>query len=125
MDVERQTAAVDSLREWSKWSISLGFLSATGCVVVLQGDVPLLAQIFLVLAITAFAASVLCSIVLLRALAALVERLPVKDAEGATQSIYDQRLMTGVTIGRIAAAQLLFLVLGGGFFLAWIVAPLL
>lgn len=124
MDVERQTAAVDSLREWSKWSIGLGFLSATGCVVVLQGGVPLLAQIFLVLAISAFAASVLCSILLLRVLAALVERLPVQDAQGSPGSIYQQQLLPGLTVARIAAAQLLFLMLGGASFLAWIVAPL-
>ena len=124
MDVERQTAAVDSLREWSKWSIGLGFLSATGCVVVLQGGVPLLAQIFLVLAISAFAASVLCSILLLRVLATLVERLPVQDAQGSPGSIYQQQLLPGLTVARIAAAQLLFLMLGGASFLAWIVAPL-
>jgi hypothetical protein len=76
--VDRQTAAVDSLREWSKWPIGLGFLSAIGCVlVVLQGNVPVLAPLFLALAVTAFAASVLCSIVLLRGLTALAERLPV------------------------------------------------
>ena len=124
MDVERQTAAVDSLREWSKWSIGLGFLSATGCVLVLQGDVPPLAQIFLVLAISTFAASVLCSILLLRVLATLVERLPVLDAQGSFRSIYQQRLLPGLTVARIAAAQLLFLMLGGASFLAWIVAPL-
>ncbi len=124
MDVERQTAAVDSLREWSKWSIGLGFLSASGCVFVLQGGVPLLAQIFLVLAISAFAASVLCSILLLRVLATLVERLPVQDGQGSPGSIYQQQLLPGLTVARIAAAQLLFLVLGGASFLAWIVAPL-
>lgn len=125
MDVERQTAAIDSLREWSKWSIGLGFLSATGCVFVLQGGVPPLAQVFLVLAIASFAASVLCSILLLRVLATLVERLPVRDAQGNPGSIYRQHLLPGVPVARIAAAQLLLLMLGGVFFLAWIVAPLL
>ena len=86
---------------------------------------PPLAQVFLVLAIASFAASVLCSILLLRVLATLVERLPVRDAQGNPGSIYRQHLLPGVPVARIAAAQLLLLMLGGVFFLAWIVAPLL
>lgn len=116
-----QLRALEALREWSKWLIGVAFTAATGCVIVLQGGVPPVAQLALVLAITAFTLGVLCSALLLRALASLAEHLPVSDSRG----IDGQPAWIGLTIGQIARAQLLCLSLGALCFLGWIVAPLI
>jgi len=120
MTDQSQVRAVESLREWSKWLIGVAFSAATGCVLVLQGGVPPFAQLALVLAVTAFTLGVLCSALLLRALASLDEHLPVRSPKG----INGQPAWMGLTVGHIARAQLLCLSLGALFFLAWIVAPL-
>ncbi len=51
MDETRQEKAIDVLRDWSKWLIGVNVFSATGCVIVLERDVPVLLQPLLVGAI--------------------------------------------------------------------------
>ncbi len=121
MDSTNQKNAIDSLRDWSKWLIGLDFVAAGGCVVVLQGGVSGPAHVFLVLAIGAFALSILCSAYLVRVLASAVEALPIVDADGRPKSINDHRAARGISIGALAGAQLLLLMLGAIFFLAWVV----
>lgn len=121
MDKENQLNTIDALRDWSKWLIGIDFTAATGCVVVLQGGVKGPPRPFLMLAIGAFALSVLCSALLVRVLAALTEHLPLRDASGATKSIYDYTICCGLSIRVLARLQLTLLILGGLFFLTWVV----
>ncbi len=121
MDKESQRNAVDSLREWSKWLIGIDFAAATGCVVILQGGPEGAPRFFLIVAIGAFALSVLCAVLLVRVLAAVVERLPLTGDDGKPISISEYRLRSGVTIEQLAGIQFLLLVLGALFFLAWVV----
>ncbi|SEO55720.1 hypothetical protein [Aquisalimonas asiatica] len=122
MDQDTQKHAIDSLRDWSKWLIGVDFAAATGCVVVLQGGDPQgLARLFLVLAIAAFALSVLCAVILTRSLASVVERLPLTGAEGQPVSTSGYRIGAGVTIGGLASAQIVLMTLGGGLLIGWIV----
>jgi hypothetical protein len=120
MDKESQQNAVDSLRDWSKWLIGIDFAAATGCVVVLQGGVEGPPRPFLILAICAFALSVLCSVLLVRVLASIVEQLPLVGDDGKPISIYDHLACWNITIAHLAHIQLILLVLGGIFFLTWV-----
>ncbi|ABI58057.1 hypothetical protein ACN2MM_14380 [Alkalilimnicola ehrlichii MLHE-1] len=123
MDQDSQKHAIDSLRDWSKWLIGVDFAAATGCVVVLQSADPGgVARLLLVLAISAFALSVLCAIVLTRVLASVVERLPLTGGDGRPVSIAAYRLGGGLlTVGGLASAQIVLMALGGGLLIGWIV----
>ncbi|MFV8833681.1 hypothetical protein [Aquisalimonas sp.] len=122
MDQDTQKHAIDSLRDWSKWLIGVDFAAATGCVVVLQGGDPQgLARLLLILAITAFALSVLCAVILTRALASVVEQLPLTNPDGQPVSTSGYRLGGGVTVGGLASAQIVLMTLGGGLLVGWIV----
>jgi len=123
MDQDSQKHAIDSLRDWSKWLIGVDFAAATGCVIVLQGGDPAgIARLLLVLAITSFALSVLCAIVLTRVLASVVERLPLTGVDGRPVSIAAYRLSGGlITVGGLASAQIVLMALGGGLLIGWIV----
>lgn len=122
MDQDSQKHAIDSLRDWSKWLIGVDFAAATGCVVVLQGGDPQgLTRLLLVLAISAFALSVLCAVILTRVLASVVERLPLTGSDGHPLSTAAYRLGGGITVGRLASAQIVLMTLGGGLLIGWIV----
>ncbi|WP_355661782.1 hypothetical protein [Halomonas salifodinae] len=121
MSASRQKDAVESLQAWSQWVIGLGFAATTGCVLVLQGGAEGRARLFLILAITAFALSLLCALFLVRVLATLMERLPLESEDGRPRGLEDHPLGHGLTIGRLARLQSWLLALGGGFFLAWVV----
>ncbi len=120
MDKESQKNAIDSLREWSRWLIGIDFAAATGCVVVLQDGMMGPPRPFLILAISAFAISVLCSVFLVRVLATVVEKLPLLDSNSNPTSIYDFVVYRGITVKYIARAQMLLLTMGGIFFLMWV-----
>lgn len=121
LNEENQLKAVESLRDWSKWLIGINFAAATGCVVVLQGGVTGPPRPFLMLAIGAFALSVLSSAVLVRALASLVEELPLRGEDGDPVSIYDYSLGWGLSARGLARLQLGLLILGVVFFLLWVI----
>lgn len=121
MNASRQKDAVESLQAWSQWVIGLGFAATTGCVLVLQGGAEGRARLFLILAIIAFCLSLLCATVLVRILATLLERLPLEGEDGRPRRLEEHPLGRGLTIARLARAQLVLLVLGGGCFLAWVV----
>ena len=121
MDRERQKDAVDAMKEWSKWLIGLDFLAASGCVIILQGGVTGLARPLLMLAIAAFALSVLCAVVLVRMLVGVAERLPLLDADGQLRSIDNEPVLVGLTVGHLAHAQMILFGLGGIFFVGWVV----
>lgn len=115
-----QHKAVESLRDWSKWLIGINFAAATGCVVVLQGGVKGPPRPFLMLAIGAFALSVLSSAVLVRVLATLTEALPLRSETGELRSIYGYSAGLGLSVRGLARLQLGLLILGAVFFLLWV-----
>jgi hypothetical protein len=119
MNEARQQSAIDALRDWSKWLIGLDFAAATGCVVVLQTDVA--TELFLVLAISAFALSVVCSVLVVRALASLVETLPFQNEAGEVVSIYEYQVWGQLSLANLVALQMLFFVMGIALFLTWVV----
>lgn len=119
MDETRQQRATDSLRDWSKWLIGIDFAAATGCVVVLQREA--VGSLFLTLAIAAFALSVVCSILMVRSLASLVEILPLRDPAGRVVTIYAYRVWGKLSLANLVVLQTTLFVLGVAFFLAWVV----
>jgi hypothetical protein len=119
MDEARQQKAVDSLRDWSKWLISLDFAAATGCVVVLQRDT--VDSPFLTLAIAAFALSVVSSILVVRSLASLVEFLPLTDSDSRPDSIFQYRVFGSFSLANLVFVQMGLFLAGVLFFLAWVV----
>lgn len=121
MNEESQLRAAESLRDWSKWLIGVNFAAATGCVVVLQGGVKGPPRPFLMLAIAAFALSVLSSALLVRVLAALAEALPLRSEAGELRSIYGYSAGLGISVRGLARLQFGFLILGVVFFLLWVV----
>lgn len=121
MDRESQKDAVEAMTEWSRWLLGIDFLAATGCVIILQGGVSGLSRPFLILAICAFALSVLCAMLLGRLLVSVVERLPLLDTNGTARSIHDEPVLGRLSVGHLAHCQMLLLALGGVFFVAWIV----
>lgn len=121
MDDTNQHKAIESLRNWSQWLIGIDFAAATGCVVVLQGGVKGPPRPFLMLAIGAFALSVLCSTLLVLVLARLVEEVPLRSEAGQLQSIYEYATGLGVTVKTLARLQLAMLCLGGVFFIIWVI----
>lgn len=121
MKEENQIRAVESLRDWSKWLIGIDFAAATGCVIVLQGGVQGPPRPFLMGAIAAFALSVITSVILVRALASLMENLPHQDPDGNAVSIYRYTVTGAVSVRQLANLQLGLLILGGLFFLCWVI----
>ena len=63
MDSEKKEKASELLVSWSKWLISINFLSATGCIVALKsaGDSVQKVGPFFFAAVLCFSVSVLCS----------------------------------------------------------------
>ena len=116
-----QRDAVAALQEWSGWAIGLGFAAGTGCVVILRGAAAGLPRTLLIGAIAAFVLSVLVALGLRLALARIVERVPLCGADGAPVSVMQARAYGPVTVGAMARAQLLVLLLGGLCLLGWVV----
>lgn len=116
-----QKNAIDALNDWSKWVIGIGFMVGVGCVVVFLEAGEGLPRIFLILAISAFALSVLSAVLFRYALALTVEQLPLAGAEGQHKSIYDHPMGGGLSVGHLARAQLGTMVLGALFFMAWVI----
>lgn len=121
MDESNQHKAIEALRDWSKWLIGVNFAAATGCVVVLQAGVKGPPRPFLLLAIAAFALSVLCSAILVRVLASLVEKLPFKDINERGSSIYLYKPFKLLSLKLLSWLQLFLFMLGITFFLLWVV----
>lgn len=121
MDEARQKHAIDALLDWSKWVIGLGFTAGAGCVVIFRDAAEGPARDLLMLAIAAFALSVLVAVVLVRALAATVERLPLAWADGEPQSVRDHVAGRFLSIGWLSTLQLALVVVGAGCLLGWVV----
>ena len=121
MNETSQKNAIDALHDWSKWAIGIGFAAGVGCVLIFRGADEGLPRIFLVLAISAFALSVLSAVFLRHALALAVERLPLASAKGQHKSVYDHLTRGGIPIRYLARAQLSTMVLGALFFMAWVI----
>ena len=120
LDEQHQQRAVESLRDWSKWLIGIGLGAATGCVVVLQGGVKGPPRPFLLLAIASFTFAVITSIGLVRTLASLVEKLPLEDARGRSESIFNYPVKGNVSVRGLARMQLMLMILGAVCFLIWV-----
>jgi len=121
MDEASQKDTIEALSDWSKWLIGIGFTAGAGCVVIFREAAVGPARLFLILAICAFALSVLISMFLRHALALTIERLPLADAGRERKSVYDHPAGGWLSIGHLARAQLGTIVLGVLFFLAWVV----
>lgn len=121
MNETSQKNAIDALDDWSKWVIGIGFAAGVGCVVIFLEAADGLPRIFLILAISAFALSMLSAVFLRHALALTVERLPLAGAEGQQNSVYDHLTSGRISIGHLARAQLSTIVLGALFFMAWVI----
>jgi predicted DNA repair protein MutK len=119
-DARRQKKTIKSLRDWSKWLISVNFFAAAGCVIILERGASLLVQPLLVGAIVLFVLSIITSALVMGVLAVLVERLPLRDTTGATYSMYDHLVTRGISLGLLVKLQFALLVLGFLFFLAWV-----
>jgi len=120
MNAANQKDAIEALHDWSKWVIGVGFTAGAGCVVIFQDAADGPGRTFLIGGIGAFALSVLVAIFLRHALVLTVERLPISGAQGRQESVYNHRPALGVSIGLLARAQLILMVLGAFSFLAWV-----
>ncbi|SEA08308.1 hypothetical protein SAMN05660964_00861 [Thiothrix caldifontis] len=106
MDKSVQMDAVNALKDWSRWLIGLNTVLGGGCLAILQtGNMAGMSRMFMVLAIVAFLGSVLCAILLGRALASLVEHIPTVN------SIYEFTNGMGLSVKRLAQLQLLIFLL--------------
>ncbi len=121
MNETSQKNAIDALHDWSKWVIGIGFAAGFGCVVVFREAGEGLPRTFLILAISAFALSVLAAMLLRHALVSTVERLPLEGAAGRHESVFDHRPGRRLSIAHLARAQLAAMVLGALFFMAWVI----
>lgn len=121
MNETSQKNAIDALHDWSKWVIGIALTAGVGCVIVFRDADEGLPRIFLILAIGAFSLSVLSAVFLRHALALTVERLPLAGSEGEQKSVYDHILGGGISIGYLARAQLITMVLGALFLMAWLI----
>ncbi len=122
MNKLNQRHALDALHDWSKWVIGLGFTTGLGCVAIFRDAAPGLSRTFLVVAISAFALSVLVAILLRQALALAAEHLPLLDAEGRATSIAEHRGGFGMTLGAMMRLQLGLLGLGAASLIGWVVS---
>ena len=63
MDAEKDNnGSTESLTEWSKWLITINFLSATGCIIALKSsNATGKVAVFFFVAILSFTLSVICS----------------------------------------------------------------
>ncbi|MEB4590384.1 hypothetical protein VSS37_05285 [Candidatus Thiothrix sp. Deng01] len=115
MEKSAQMDAINALRDWSRWLIGMNSVLGGGCLTILQtGNSAGMSRLFMVLAIITFLASVLCAILLGRALASLVERLPTVD------SIYQYKDGMGLSIKHLARLQLLIFLLACLFMGIWL-----
>lgn len=121
MSDESQHKATELLRSWSTWLIGIDLAAATGCVVVLQGGVAGAPRFFLILAICAFAFSVLTAGLLMGMLPAVVQRFPLRDGNGRLISIYECKTWANMTLKVLAQLQYGLFALAVLAFVAWIV----
>jgi hypothetical protein len=129
VDKESQKLAVDSLRDWSKWLISVNVLASAGCTVVAKNPVVantgaqgVVTRVFLVLAIAAFVCSSVLSAALVQILAVVLERIPTTDASGTIRSIGEYVVWKKLTVKHVSQSQLVSFFLGGVFLICWVVA---
>jgi hypothetical protein len=121
MDDEGQEKAIESLRDWSKSLMTLQLAAVAGCVAVLQIGVAGLPRLFLVLAIAAFALSLLTASVILGMTPTVLQRLPLRDESGRLASVYDCDVWHGVRLRTIVQLQYLFFIAAGAFFVLWVI----
>lgn len=115
MEAKTQLEAVNALKDWSKWLMGLNTVLGGSCLTILEiGKVWGLTRLFVVLAIIAFLASVLCAILQGRVLASLVEHLPT------TESVYRFSDDMGLSVKQLARLQLLTFLLACLFMGLWI-----
>jgi hypothetical protein len=115
-DDDKRNLALDWLRDWSKWLITVNFAAALGCSMA-QSSVNGPLRPFLLYAIALFAFATICAVGLVGAVASIVERLPSKAHE---KSVFNERVLLFLSIRQIAALQFISMVLGGCFFVTWI-----
>ena len=117
MHKDDQKQAIDWLRDWSKWLITINFAAATGCTLVAKSGAKGLTLVLLVLAVGAFTVSVICAALLIRASASVVERLPYATKESNPSSVFDIPAFRGVSLRRLAHFQFISMVGWGKFVL--------
>jgi hypothetical protein len=122
MDNDSQKQAMDWLRDWSKWLITINFAAAAGCSFVVKGDVAGLSLVLLASAISAFACSALCAATLVGAAPRIVERLAPNKDHHERRSVLEQKVLGRMSLKCIARLQLGLLAFGGVCFIGWVIA---
>jgi hypothetical protein len=115
---ETRKQAIEWLRDWSKWLITINFAAATGCTVVLEIGVKGPARPFLLLAIGAFSVSVVISIAVVRALSTAIEGLNLSGEH--QKSILEHQILHGVSVRTGTRVQFASLIAGVLLFLGWV-----
>ena len=116
MDKQAQLDALTSLKDWTKWLLTLTTTIGGGCVLMLQtGDLSGNSRLFLVLAVVAFVVALLMAVWLGRALALVSEVIPTEG------SIFEYKTSVGLTVGRLSQLHLGAFVVAALFLLAWVV----
>ena len=116
MPEDPRRLAIEWLRDWSKWLITVDFAAVTGCTVVLQAGLKGPPRPFLLLAIAAFAISIAISVAVVRALSTAIETA----AAAGEGSVLDLPLSKRLTIRTATRLQYGFLIAGVVFFLGWV-----
>lgn len=113
--------AIDWLRDWSKWLITINFAAATGCTLVLKGGADSWRRGVLTIAIIAFSVSVILSIAVVRVLSTLIEQKHVLDDQH--HSILENPLCPRITLRRATRLQFAAMIVAIVCSVAWAVAP--
>ena len=119
MDKQAQLDALASLKDWTKWILTLTTTIGGGCVLMLQtSDLTGSSRLFLVLAVVAFLIALLMAVWLGRALAVVSEVIPTE------KSIFEYRTSVGLTVGRLSQLHFGAFMVAAIFLLTWVVLKL-
>lgn len=122
MAQDAQARALKHIAGWSKWMVGVNVVATVGCVAALQDGIFGIARFFLLLAIGAFALSLMTAALLLGLLPSLIQRMPLQDERGQPTSVYDGRLSGGFTVRALAVTQFALFLLAALFFMLWVVS---
>ncbi len=120
MNIHQQEKALEALKDWSKWIVSLNFGAATGCVIILQNGVSSLVRMYLITAVLFFFLSILIASFIFVLLPAIIQKLPIQTKSKQMISIFDYQFASFFNLRMLVSMQLLFFVIGVGCLFTWI-----
>lgn len=121
MNLERQEKAIDALRDWSKWLISLNTISFGGCAFMVAQGASSVIKPFLVFAIILFALAIVTAAIMLGALVSVVQGLPLQTETGKASSIFDHIVWRRTSLGQLVKLQVGLFGAGLVLVLIWII----